>query len=478
MRWLAASALLVLAGAAGCGSQYRPVINPVVPTGPAAQPTSYTVVFSQPGLVPPADPSLSPTTPPCPGLANGVFQSYANPGVATIVSFAGDSIMALAQIGNGPLSFAVDPTGSLAYSENCDGTISSVPISTSLQTNKVGSSTLLAGAVPINMLVATGSQFVVEEGRDAIAALSGTPPALKQEIFVAPSVINVAGSQTGQRVYSISQGNISTAPNFAWGTCANPSSVTTAGEADAIEVATNTISARLPLGICPVFAITSADGLRTFVMNRGSGTITVINSQLNTLDTKLNPSGTINLCGGSTPCNAGPVYAELYTPGNRLVTANYDNNTISVIDVSLDVYGNDSATFGKVLATVPVGTNPAMVTVLQDGSRAYTANQGNGTVTVVNLTSFTPQQTISLGSGLPNPRTIVSSYNYPTGKVYVSSQSSPNLVIIRTDTDTVSATVAMQGNVVDVRTTTQYAGSTTQGGNNITFSRSAGSGVP
>ena len=477
MKWLAAGALLVLAGAAGCGSQYRPVINPVVPTGPASQPTSYTLVFSQPGLVPPSDPSLPPSHPPCPGLANGVFQSYANPGVVTLVSFSGDSVMALAQIGNGPLGFAVDPSGSLAYSENCDGTISSVPISTSLQTNKVGSSTLLAGAVPINMLVATGTQYVVEQGRDAIAAMSGSPPALKQEIPVAPSVINVAGSPISQRVYSISQGSTGSS-SVAWGNCANPSGVTAAGEADTIEIATNTISARLPLGVCPVFGVMSADSRRTFIMNRGSGTITVINSQLNTLDTALNATGTINLCGGTTPCNAGPVYAELYTPGNLLVTANHDNNTISVIDVSLDVYGNDSATFGKVLATVPVGSNPAMLTVLQDGSRAYTANQGDGTVTVVNLTNFTAQKTISLGSGTPNPRTIVSTYNYPTGKVYVSSQNSPNVVIIRTDTDTVSATLTVQGNVVDVRTTNQYAGSTTQGGNNITVSRSAGSGVP
>ncbi|MBV8672441.1 MAG: hypothetical protein JOZ33_03320, partial [Acidobacteriaceae bacterium] len=193
MRWLAASALLILTGAAGCGSQYRPVINPVVPTGPASQPTSYAVVFSQPNMKLPSD--LPTTTPPCPGLAtSGVFQSYASPGVVTIVDFSGDSIMALAEVGNGPLSFAVDPTGATAYSENCDGTISSVPISTSLQTNKVGSSTLLANAVPINMLVVTGSQYVVEEGRDAIAAMAGSPPALKQEIFVAPSVINITGS--------------------------------------------------------------------------------------------------------------------------------------------------------------------------------------------------------------------------------------------------------------------------------------------
>jgi DNA-binding beta-propeller fold protein YncE len=278
-------------------------------------------------------------------------------------------------------------------------------------------------------------------------------------------------------VYSISQGNINT-QGFAWGTCATPSAVSVTGEADAIEVANNTISARLPLGVCPVYGVSSADGRRAFILNRGSGTITVINSQLNTLDTVLNSSGTINLCAGTTPCNAGPVYAELYTPGNMLVVSNYDNNTVSVIDVSLDVYGNDSPTFGKVLATVPVGMNPAAVTVLQDGSRAYTANQGDGTVTVVNLTSFTAQKTIQLTNGVTNPRTIVSTYNYPAGKVYVASQNSPYVTIIRTDTDVISATIQAQGNVVDVRTTSQYAGSTTQGGNNITGSRSYGSGAP
>jgi hypothetical protein len=487
MKWLAGGALLVLAGAAGCGSQYRPVINPVVPTGPASQPTSYTIVFSQPGLVLPA--TLPTDFPPCPA-ANGVVQAYANPGVVTIVDFSGDSIMATATLGNGPLGFALDPVGSTAYSENCDGTISSVPISISLQSNKVGSSTLLTGAVPINSFVGTGSQYVVEEGRDAIAAMAGSPPALKQEVFVAPSVINATGSPTGQRVYAISQGNILT-PDFAWGACANPSAVSVVGEADAIETATNTISARLPLGVCPVYGITSADGQRSFILNRGSGTITVINSQLNKLDTTLNPSGTINLCGTTTPCNAGPVYAELYTPGSLLVTSNYDNNTISVIDVSLDVYGNDSPTFGKILATVPVGPHPAMATVLQDGSRVYTANEGvictgdnsstcttSGTVTVVNLTSFSVEKTIDLGMASPNPRTIVSTYNYPAGKVYVGSQNSPNVMILRTDTDTLAATLIMQGDVVDIRTTTQYAGSTTQGGNNITGSRSVGSGAP
>ena len=69
-------------------------------------------------------------------------------------------------------------------------------------------------------------------------------------------------------------------------------------------------------------------------------------------------------------------------------------------------------------------------------------------------------------------------YSYPVGKVYVSLQTSPNVIVIRTDTDVVSVTLQMQGDVVDLHTTTQYAGSTTQGGNGITQSRSVGSGAP
>ena len=133
----------------------------------------------------------------------------------------------------------------------------------------------------------------------------------------------------------------------------------------------------------------------------------MINSQNNTLDTCtpfLNQNGQTShlpshaaafndavTATGITPPNgttgmaaiAGPVYAEYNTATQQLVVADYDGNTISVIDVSVDEYGNDSPTFGTTY-TIPVGNNPASVTVLADGSRAYTANQTDQTrVTIV-----------------------------------------------------------------------------------------------
>jgi hypothetical protein len=498
MKWPATGALLVLAGLTGCGSQYRPVINPISPTGPASQPLSYVAVFSQPDLMPATSAS---TTPPCPS------QAYSSPGVVTVLDSAGDSVSAQATLGNGPLTFALDPTGYNAFSENCDGTLSNLPISGSLMTKDVATSSLLSGSAPINALALTGAEYIVEQGRNAIASMSGNPPSLKVEITdIAPSVINLTGIPSAQRVYSISQGTFG--GNLPWGACASPAGTPPTanenGEADGIEVTSNSVSSRIPLGICPVYGVTSADGRRSFILNRGSGTITVVDSQTNQLDT-LNPNntpylnnGTINLCSTSTtilssttPCSAGPVYADFYTPANLLVVSNYDNNTISVIDTSLDIYGNDSATFGKVLATIPVGSAPAALTVLQDSTntRAYVANEGDGTVTVVSLTSFTPLMTIQLApvqnpadpdnpndTVLPQPRSIVSNYNYPSGNVFVGAQNSPYVTVIRTDTDVVSARILVQGEVVDLHTSSQYAAQTTT--NSQIDSRSVGSGVP
>jgi DNA-binding beta-propeller fold protein YncE len=462
----------MVALAMGCGNQYRPVITPINPTGPASSPTGYVTVVSQPGFTP----LLAGQTGPC------TTTTFATPAIYTLLDFSGDSVVAQGNGGLGPLTFSLDQSGSTVYAPNCDGSLTgATATTTSLQTKNVLTSTLLPGAEPTNTLLANGQLYVAEVGlhgpdcltTNCVAQMTGSPEALKQEIPVAPALINMAGYGSSERLYTISQGNSSGgAGQPAWGACATPSSVTTAGEADAIETSTNTISARLPLGICPVYGFMTPDGLRTFVMNRGSGTISVINSQLNAIDA-LHPSIAVG---------AGPVFADYYRTGQVLVTANYDANSISIIDVSLDTYGNDSATFGNVIATVPVGLHPVEVAVLQDGSRVYVANQGDinagtpGSVTIVNLTNYTVEQTVALTS---NPHAIAAIYNYPIGKVYVSSQNSSFLTIIRTDTDIVSDSVEFEGNIVDLHVNAQYPGQSASGTTNYqTESRSVGSGAP
>ena len=130
----------------------------------------------------------------------------------------------------------------------------------------------------------------------------------------------------------------------------------------------------------------------------------------------------------------------------------------------------DAVGFGTVIATVPVGVNPIMVTVLADGTRAYVANAGNpakgiaGSVSVVNLTSNTVTTTLA---ALPDaqcstptflsvcghPVYITSSNSVPTGKVYIVSNDSDFMSVIRTDTDLLQTVIPLQGKGVSVRVT-------------------------
>ena len=153
------------------------------------------------------------------------------------------------------------------------------------------------------------------------------------------------------------------------------------------------------------------------------------------------------------------------------MTANYDSNTISVVDVTTDVYGNDSPQFGTV-HTVPVGSHPTSVTILQDGTRAYVANSGDGTVSVVNLSSYTLEKTVPVAG---TPRLISSIYSTPFAKVYVTSPDISTVSVIRTDSDTVETTIAIQGNLIDLHVSRASIAQRTNS-NNVSYL--PGAGVP
>lgn len=469
----AGAAFAAVALIAGCGNNYRPVVTPINPNGPPAQPTSLAVVVSSP----------SPTT----------------PGIATVIDYSGDTVMATAPIGPGPLSFTVDESGSSGYTINSDGTLTNFPVSTQLQQKLVNYSTLPAASQPVNLYSPSAGLWIPDQEGNIVDVLTGSPQTFKLAVPVAPTpIITVGPNLIGQRNYTISTNstNTPTANIIPYGVACNisPSTVTQNGEADAIETSSYTVSARIPVGKCPVYGVESPDNQRFFVLNRGSDTISVINSQNNTLDActpftnqngqqvtchpTLPLSTTAVAATGITPPNgtsgmpaiAGPVYAEYNATTQQLIVADYDGGTVTVIDVSLDIYGNDSSTFGTTF-TIPVGTNPASVTALYDGSRAYTANQADGTVTIVNLSSHTVEKTLAV---VGHPRTVTSTMNSLYGKVYVASPDSPYLTIIRTDQDVVGTTVLVQGNIVDVRVSTQNA----LGGNSNVTSRRPGGGQP
>lgn len=462
-----AALLAAVALIAGCGDNFRPVITPITPSGPAPQPTAYAVVISQPSL----------TT-----------------GIATILDYSGDSVMAQAPVGPGPTAFTLDQGGFTGYTLNSDGTISNFPVSTSLQQKQITYTTVPSTSRIVNLMAPSAGLWASDLTNDSIDLFQSSPETFKLSISVQTTPVLIAGSGklTGQREYAISEG-FSDSTGMACNV--SPTSAPSHGWATPIEISSNAAEVPIPVGKCPVFAVQTPDLQRMFVLNRGDDTISVLNTQNNSLDQCTpftNQSGQTVTCHpalplslaavnatGITPPNgtaalpavAGPVYAEYNAATQQLVVSDYDGGTVSVIDVSLDIYGNDSATFGTTY-TIPVGKNPASVTALYDGSRAYTANQADGSISVVNLVSHTLEKTLNV---VGHPRTVVSTQNSIFGKVYVASPDSPYLTILQTTSDLVDTTVLIEGNVVDVRATTTNGNS---GSNDNYSSRVPGYGQP
>lgn len=426
------------------------MVTAINPVGPAGQPAKYAVAISTTG----------PNT----------------PGLATFVDFSGDTVLITANIGNDPYYLALDSGGDTGYTLNHDTTVNSFPISTSLLSTQVLRTTLLSGANPTTIFPETTHTYITESGRGvdgAIADLTGTPPVLRQE-FNVTNPAYVVGIANAPRVYALGSDNAGN------------------GAASTLETTTDTIDdTTIPLGKNPVYGVMTADGKRVFVMNKGDGTVSVINAQTNQLDT-------IPSTGKSfIPVGTAPLWADLAPTLNELVVASAgptsnSPGTVSIIKIplcsatSLPSNPNcdpnnpvDATNFGTVQATIPVGINPVMVSVLQDGTRAYVANAGDPSlpcaatavpgvstvcsVSVINLTSNTVTATIT---GLPDsacvtaktvlcghPGWIAATTGTPTGKVYVTSLDSTNLSIIRTDIDAMDTIVPLQGKGVAVRVT-------------------------
>jgi YVTN family beta-propeller protein len=421
MRVAAAAGLAVCVGMmAGCGNTYRPVLSTIGAVGPAGQPQKYAVVVSSP----------SPTS----------------KGLLTMVDFSGDTVVVTATLGVNPYYMALSGSGTTGYTLNSDKTLNTFDVSPSLITSEVLQSTLPPGTNPVSIFPTNSATYISDPGVNAVDQLAGTPPALKQQLPVAGgfSPIYVVGQPSAARAYSI-----------------NPSTTGGLGQVSAIETGGNTISTTLPVGRGPVYGVMTLDTRRVFILNQTDGTVSVINSQTNALDTPLN----------TIPVGSQPVWADLASGLNELVVANQGNGTtpgsVTIISIplcsltALPTNPNcnlanpiDATTFGQVLASIPVGINPIMVTVLSDYTRAYVANAGNattpGSVSVVNLLSNTVTATIPING---HPVYIASSDAAPTGKVYVVCKDSQVMTVIETDTDSLYTAIPLQGFGVSVRMT-------------------------
>ena len=444
------------------------MVAAVSPVGPAGQPTKYAFVVSNPS-------------------ATGTS------GLFSVVDFSGDSVLATPQVvplgtnvpgtNPNPLFFTTLANGSQGFVINAQGSLSDVPLTAipTLLTSSVVQTTLPAGTTTPSVSAftfGTTPRILVPEtnlssGVSSVAVLSSSSPALQQQIAVGANPVYVVGVDTTPRAYVISNGD-----------------GTGNGQVAAIESSSLSVSATIPVGVDPTYGIETIDTRRAFILNTGSGTVSVLNVINNAVD-NANPTLTLPAPPGMTQAN--PVWADLSTVTNEIVVLNQGNmtdpGTLDIISIPLcnalaeptnstcnAANPVDGAGFGTVVASVPVGVNPSMVSVLADGSYAYVVNQGNvaagiaGSVSIVNLASGTVLATIpavnptnpAIAPTCPGssstqsciygyPNTVAATTGTPTGKVYVTSPYSNYMTVIETDTNTVDTQINLQGAGVRVR---------------------------
>lgn len=482
---LAGIAVLTISFAAvlstvGCGNQYRPVVSAIGPVGPAGQPAKYAIAISTPT----AANSLS---------------------LVTSVDFAGDTVLSTPQVLTNPSYFQLNANGTQGFVINPQGGLDTIPLSNPavLLTSLITQTTLPVNSDPVSIssfapASALLSIFIPQAGSKTVAALNAGTAALYDTVGIqgTGTPVYVVGATGAPRIYAISQNGTSGL-----------------GQVDAIETVSTTSlsdSAQIPVGVDPVYGVMTPDDRRAFILNKGSGTITVLNVPSNALDT-LPPgtvssgTGTIPLCSnptsGNAPCPANnPVWADLNTVNTELVVLNQGDGvhagSLSVINIPLCSAAAqpsnpncsatnpvDAAGFGTILATVPVGVNPSMVSVLQgtdtNPPAAYVINQSDstgtctdtasGTLTVINLQSNQVVATICGVSGsaatatangtgnviFGHPNSVSATGGAPTGKVYVTSSDNTYMSVLYTNTNTVQTHIPLQGNGLRVLVTTQ-----------------------
>ncbi|MCU1307368.1 MAG: 40-residue beta-propeller repeat containing protein, partial [Acidobacteriaceae bacterium] len=372
---------------AGCGDTFRPIALPIV----------------QPGGQPLAQ-------------ANAVVVSNAGPsvdGVTTHIDTSGDTVVAQVTVGRSPVHVTFVSTNQFTIVANSvDDSINFYSTFAAINANPAGSVTLTAGARPSFVFSnVPNTVFVAEPGISSVGvvSISGTPTRVT-DIPVGSNPVALTGTSDGQRLYVANQADNTVTVIAPTSNSVVPS---VPGQPNPIAV-----------GSSPVFLAVSKDNTQVFAVNQGSNSVSVINTNTNAVT---------NVAVG-----ASPNFAFFDTANSLLWVTNSGADTVTVIN-ALNLA--DVRTISLVSAGCASPAKPVSITVLADGTRAYVADSGCNSVSVISALSKTVTKTIPVGT---TPVSIDSTTD--STKVVVVNKGSNTASVIQTSDDTVSVNVNVPAN--------------------------------
>src|SRR2546426_400211 len=346
----------------GCGDTFRPVAVPIPPPPPDPSSFHFVLVINGNGF----------------GIkGNGLPPN--NPGSSTRIDVSGDTNVGVAQVGLGPAHATLTPNGGRIYVANSlEDTVSSYAPSNA---TSVTTTSLPPGSAPVFMhTTENGTVYAANSGSNTVAAISTASNVVTNLIAPGFTPITLAETPDAKKLYVI-------------GGSSGAVSINT------IDKSVNPLITDSSLG-SPVWVVTRSDSQRAYVLNQGTGKVTVIDTSS---DAVL----------GSVSVGSGANFMLYDKTRNRLYLTNPTANTVTALDASVDPPSLP-------LFVVSVLANPVSVAALPDGSRIYVASVlvsgGSATsqVTVINASDGSIRSTIPVGiveidtanptgCGTPNP---------------------------------------------------------------------------
>jgi YVTN family beta-propeller protein len=213
-----------------------------------------------------------------------------------------------------------------------------------------------------------------------------------------------------------------------------------------IDTTSNTIVATIPVGQDPSGVAITSDGTHAYVTNQLEDSVSVIDTAGNKVVATI-PGFIIPIGVAITPDGAQPYERDdrrkqsfAYVTNNvpTIDGSNFPASAVSVIDTASN----------KVAATIPVGQDPNGVAITPDGTRAYVANQRDGTASVIDTAHNKVVATIRVGAGpagvaIPSDGTNPSMHNAPPRQplAYVTNFVDNTVSVINTASNKVVATI-------------------------------------
>lgn len=330
---LGALLAVVLLGA-GCNDVYRPIVTPIPLPGGDPGNTDYVAVLNQ-------NPS---------GDRDAV----------SFLDVSGDTNTGNRLVGPGASWVAWTGSKGATVVPNA-GVDTSTQISFS--TTIVGTATLLPGSQPVYAFTkSSANMYLLNRGTNSdcpssasIGVLLTSTNSLQSDMCVGPHPTFFTQTSDGIRLIVLDD-NL----NQAW----------------IINVISGAIEAKLPVGTDPVWAVVSPDNSTAYVVNKGSGDITVLDI---TNDAVRN---------ASIPTNGNsPSYVAMDTKRTRLYVSNQGSDSVSVFDIS-----NVTPTQLHAPVSVGSGASPYSLAVLADGSAVFVADTATNSVTRIDGNSFLTTQ--------------------------------------------------------------------------------------